>query len=173
MILSHRNVFAVASMAVGAVLCAPQTAQAQQTADLLVTASVADACTVAGGSLPFGEYTPGQSDLTGSGTFDVTCTIDANVDVRLDAGLNLGSGDNGDRAMSNEDGTDFLSYRLYQASDFGTQWGDDGNTHEGIARNFLFAAGTTNVTVSGIVPNGQTPVGGEYSDTVQISLAFN
>jgi spore coat protein U-like protein len=74
-----------------------------------VIATVAEACTVIPGVLDFGEYTPGQpGDTSASGSFDVDCTVPADVDIALDAGEHVGQGGNGFRAMSNAGGTDFL-----------------------------------------------------------------
>jgi spore coat protein U-like protein len=172
MIFHHRARLLLGSAAALGLALWSQGAAAQT---LEVTASVPDACTVGSGSLAFGDYTPGQAtDLIESGSFDVTCTIEADVNVRLDGGLHTGAGGtNGDRAMTNDGQSDFLSYRLYHEADLSTEWGDDGNGHQGTSKSFQFLAQTTSVTVTGRIGALQTPIGGEYSDTVQISLVFN
>jgi spore coat protein U-like protein len=68
--------------------------------------------------------------------------------------------------MNSVDTDDFLDYELYQDP-------DDGNTHSGTAKNFPLTNGNNTITVHGLMPGNKNVAGGDYSDTVQISLAFN
>jgi len=137
-----------------------------------VSASVPDACTVTAGTLPFGTYDPATQtgDLVGTGTFDVVCTLGSDVNVLMDAGANL---DSGIRRMAGSNG-DFLTYSLFQDSGFGSEWGNDTGNFPQPSKNFpALAASTNNISVTGLVQGGQNVVGGNYSDTVNISLVFN
>ncbi len=139
-----------------------------------VSAGVPDACTVAAGTLPFGTYDPAvqaSNSLSGSGTFDVTCTLASDVNVLLDAGANFASGT---RKLLSTTTTDTLNYNLYQDGGFSTEWGDDGSSISQASQNFpTLGAVTTNITVHGLIPQGQSVRGGTYQDTVNISLVFN
>ena len=139
-----------------------------------VSAAVPDACTVVAGTLPFGTYDPAaqaSNSLAGSGTFDVTCTLASSVNVLMDAGANFSGGT---RKLLSTSTTDTLDYSLYQDGGFSTEWGDDGSTISQASQQFpTLGAVTTNISVHGLIPQGQTVRGGTYQDTVNISLVFN
>ncbi|NJO36937.1 MAG: spore coat protein U domain-containing protein [Rhizobiales bacterium] len=120
-----------------------------------VSASVPDACSINAGTLPFGTYDPATqiNDLAGSGSFEVVCTLTADVDVTLDAGVNPAGGT---RRLLGSSG-DFLTYALFQDPGFSNEWGDNSVTHSGTARSFPAMAATTNVIdVSGLIQGART-----------------
>jgi spore coat protein U-like protein len=134
-----------------------------------VTADVPDACTVSAGALAFGTYAPDRTTaLAAAGSFDVVCSLASTVDIALDAGGNI---DSNVRRMSNGTGG-FLSYEIFDAGN--TQKIGDNST---ILEQPLLAqglgVGTTTITLNGQAAGNQQPPGGNYSDTVQVSLTFN
>jgi spore coat protein U-like protein len=162
--LLNRHVQMLGLVAVAAFASAPGEVAA---ATLEVTATVPNSCTVEGGSLAFGTYNSGQvADLLSSGGFNVQCTAPASVNVALDGGLNHGVGANG-RAMKGPGTSNFLDYTLFLGPGFSTSWDD------GVALPFNVINGGNPIEVTGRIDGGQTAVGGEYSDTVQITLTFN
>jgi spore coat protein U-like protein len=162
--LLNRHVQMLGFVAVTALASAQDQAAA---ATLEVTATVPNSCTVEGGSLAFGTYNSGQvADLLSSGGFNVQCTAPASVNVALDGGLNHGVGANG-RAMKGPGTDNFLDYTLFLGTGFSTSWDKDA------AVPFNVVSGGNPIEVGGRIDGGQIAVGGEYSDTVQITLTFN
>jgi len=91
------------------------------TANLNVTATVITSCTVAGGSLAFGNYDPTLgSNLDQNGSFTVACTKGTSPIVGLNNGANFATS----RRMSN--GTDFLEYEIYKETGRTNIWGNAG-----------------------------------------------
>jgi spore coat protein U-like protein len=136
-----------------------------QTAELNVTAEIQASCVVNGGSLDFGIYSPTDSaDTEGDGSFSYQCTNGTNITLKLDQG---DQPQDGSRAMSN--GSDTLSYDLFQDLGHSLPW-DDGT-------NVVTVTGTTanleTVNVYGLIEAGQTSPAGNYSDTVTITLEIN
>jgi spore coat protein U-like protein len=137
-------------------------------ATLEVTASVPDSCTVAGGTLAFGTINPGGPDVPGSGQINIDCTSAAeNVAIALDGGLHHGAKNNG-RAMKRSSSNDYLNYRLYTAG-----LGQLREPDVAVPVSGGLSNGQNSVVVDGVIDGSQTVPGGEYSDTVQITLTFN
>jgi len=136
-------------------------------ATLEVTATVPNACTVESGSLDFGPYQAGPQapSVQGSGGFNVQCTLPASVEIKLDGGLHDGAGGHA-RAMKGP-GNNYLNYALFEGSQFSLPWGP------GVGMLYTVDSGANEIVVEGVVDEGQTVQGGEYSDTVQISMTFN
>jgi spore coat protein U-like protein len=163
--LLNRHVQMLGLVAVAAVASAQEQAAA---ATLEITATVPNACTVQSGSVAFGTYVSGQQsslDATGGG-FSVECSSGAEVEISLDGGLHEGSGGNG-RAMSSPTSGDFLNYHLYRGPGFSTQWDPS------LLLPFTLINGSNPIEVNGLISADQSIGGGEYSDTVQITLTFN
>jgi spore coat protein U-like protein len=135
-------------------------------ATLEITATVPNACTVESGTVEFGEYVSGQgtTDQALGGGFNVQCSSAASVQISLDGGLHLGQGTNG-RSMASPSSNDFLDYDLYKGGT-STKW--DPN----LALPFTLISGSNPIGVDGRIPENQFIGGGEYSDTVQITLTF-
>jgi spore coat protein U-like protein len=159
--LLNRHVQMLGLVAVAAVASAQEQAAA---ATLEVTATVPNSCTVEGGSLEFGTYLPGPQapGVLATGQLNVQCTAPASVNVALDGGMNYGEANNS-RAMKGP-GENYLGYVLLSGS---TPWDQD------VAIPFNVSSGPNPITVTGAIHEHQTVPGGQYSDTVQITLTFN
>jgi spore coat protein U-like protein len=143
---------------------------ASQTTNLSVTASVAANCTISTATLAFGAYDPvithaaTGTDLAGTGTVTISCTRGAVTNVELGLGANA-SGTQ--RRLTN--GTDFLNYDIFQDSGHTVVWGT------GTARKDTGTATSkapVNHTTFGLIPKGQDPGTGSYTDTVIATVNF-
>lgn len=173
MFLTNRMRLFLSTAAVLSLVSAADEGYADQTSTMDITASVADACTFgAVGNLVFAaQYEPGQTTTEDTTTtFTVTCTVATNnVIVGLDKGGNdLAS--SGNRQMDNGAAGGRLEYILYK-TDVNTPWGDSGDSHADPEQSFNFVL-TNTVTVFGLLPGGQQPLGGAYSDTVNLKMSF-
>jgi spore coat protein U-like protein len=148
---------------------AADNAAAQTTANLAVSATVANNCTIGTAPLNFGSYDPigahAASPLDGTGTVTIACTKGAAATI----GLGLGSNASGSvRRMSN--GTEFLTYELYKEAARTNVWANAGAD--------LFSAGAApskaprNFTVYGRVAGNQDVASGTYNDTVVATVNF-
>jgi len=152
----------------------PALAAGSATADLDVSASVSESCTISASPLAFGAYDPvvanRSTDLDGTGSVTVTCTAGAPVAVRLDQGLNAGVGSSDAapaRQMAGSRGGE-LSYALYSDTQRTQVWGNDDEnavTSEG-------TGGAVELTVYGRIPGGQNVPAGDYADTVVATVTF-
>jgi spore coat protein U-like protein len=140
---------------------------ATATTSFQVTATVPDSCVVAANDLSFGNYDPvSGSDLDGSSTIDVTCTLGTSYDIGLDKGVGSGA-TVASRKMAS--GSDLLDYGLYQDAGRNTVWGDT------VASDTVSGTGTGAVqsyTVYGRVPASQVVPVGNYSDTITVTVTF-
>lgn len=141
------------------------------TANMSVSASVTDNCTISAGALSFGAYDVlGGADLDGSATLTVACTSGTSSTVTLGQGANADTGSTDAaplRRMSG--GSDHLSYDLYQDSGRTTVFGNTSGT--GVAYN-ASSSSPASVTVYGRVPGGQSVAAGSFSDTVVATITF-
>lgn len=135
-------------------------------ANMNVKIKIQNACqiTTAPTDLDFGTQGPLTAAIDNQTTFGVTCTDQAPYNIGMGAGQNASGGSN---RMT--DGTNFVSYALYQDSARTTVWGNTvGSDTE---------AGTGNgdeqtITVYGEVPAQTTPPAGNYSDVVAVTVTF-
>lgn len=147
----------LASLAVSAPL------MAQTTDTLTVLASVGGECSVTGGELDFGSYTGAQNDVDVPISF--SCNAPTNIAISLDGGS---TGDPSGRLMNNEALTDQILYQLYRDSARTQLWG----VFPEDSADFVNATSGT-PTVFGRIEAGLTPLPGEYSDIVTITLTTN
>jgi spore coat protein U-like protein len=170
-------------------LCAalvPSAASAgSSTGTLTVTASVADNCTIGTATLAFGAYDPlvtnATSDLSGSASISYACVKDAGHTIWIDMGAGSSNGSGpvaGDNAMKETtNGTDYLSYQLYQDAAHTLKWGtgDPGGTAtsgKGVRVASPGISGTT-ITIYGLVPHAQNVTASTtYSDSVTATINF-
>lgn len=142
---------------------------ATATANLSVTATVIANCSISTSAVAFGNYDPASahsaSPLDGTGTVTITCTKGSGPTIGLDVGSNA-SGST--RRMT--DGSEYLSYELYQNSGRTTVWGSSGGAiyDPGTAPSSAARA----LTVYGRVAAGQDVTVGSYSDTVVATVTF-
>ena len=146
----------------------PAFAQSPATADLDVTANVAQVCAVTTSPVAFGAYDPLSATAdTANGNLAITCTRGAtNIVVELGQG---GAFSGGFRRM-NDGGTEYLNYELFQDNGYATAWG------EGAAAMTIagpFAASTAqNFPVYGRIPAQQDAAVGNYSDVVLVEVNY-
>jgi len=142
---------------------------ATATANLGVSATVTNNCTISTVALAFGSYDPvganAAANLDGTGTVVVACTKGASATI----GLGLGSNASGStRRMV--DGTNFLTYELYNEATRTTVWSEAGSglLSTGVAPS----KAARNFTVYGRVTSNQDVEAGSYSDTVVATVNF-
>ena len=130
-----------------------------------VTAQVSTTCFITTTNLNFGAYAQTQLDATT--TLSATCSNGTPYDVGLDAGTSPGATVS-TRKMTGL-GSDLLNYSLFQDSARSLNWGNTVGTDtvHGVGNG---AAQT--LTVYGRIPAAQFVAGGEYSDTITVSLNF-
>lgn len=140
---------------------------ATATTTFQVTATVPDSCVVAAEDLAFGTYDPvSGSELDGSSSIDVTCTLGTSYDIGLDEGVGSGATVSARKMTS---GSDLLTYSLYQDVGHNTVWGDT------VSSNTVSGTGTGLVqsyTVYGQIPASQVVPVGSYADTITVTVTF-
>lgn len=130
-----------------------------------VSATVAASCTVGGGTLSFGSYSPtSTSDLTANTSFSLQCVNGTSYSIKLNNGLNFASNR---RMLNSQQSNTFLNYELYTSSNFSSVWNSS---------NFISGIGNgnaENITVYGkIFANQNSAMVGSYSDLVTITVTF-
>jgi spore coat protein U-like protein len=152
---------------------APALASGAATANLNLTASVAQDCVIGTATLGFGSYDPVVTNKTAnldqSTTMTVTCTKGA-------AGITMGLGPSGNAgtpcgaspARCLASGGNLLNYQLYSDSPGGAVW------TTAITEAVAGGVGSpTTVTIYGRVPAGQdATVGASYTDTVVATVNY-
>ena len=139
------------------------------TADLTVSAAVANNCTIATSTVAFGDYDPVVANaslaLDASGQVTIACTKGAVTQIELSTGSNASGSV---RRLSS--GTDFLTYELYSNAGRSTVWGT------GAANDLDVVAAPSKVarsfSVYGRVAANQDVFAGTYSDTVVATVNF-
>ncbi|WP_395673878.1 spore coat U domain-containing protein [Inquilinus sp.] len=112
----------------------------------------------------------GQTAVSGTGSIQVQCTNGTSYQIGLNAGTNPSApGDVNTRRMKN--GTEFVSYQLYQDSARTTVWGNTTGAGGNVVTKT--ADGTVQSTqVFGRVPPQTTPTAAVYTDTVTITVTY-
>ena len=99
---------------------------ATATANLAVSATVTNNCTISTTPLAFGAYDPvvanASANLGGTGGVVVACTKGASADI----GLGLGANVSGTTRRMVSGGTNYLNYELYKDSGYAAVWGNAG-----------------------------------------------
>jgi spore coat protein U-like protein len=151
---------ALAALAVA--LAAPALAQTA-TANLAVSATVVNSCRIAANALAFGNY-DATAASTGSGSLDVTCTVNHAYTVGLGAGANGAVAGVAGRSMILAG--NHLGYDLYSDIGLTTLW-TNAATVAGTGNG-----ATQNIPVYGRIPASQFVPGGLYQDTVVATVNF-
>jgi spore coat protein U-like protein len=143
---------------------------ATATANLSVSATVTNNCTISTAALAFGSYDPvvahASTNLDGTGTVIVACTKGAVATV----GLGLGSNASGSTRQLTDGSSNYLTYEMYQDAGRTTVWGN--------AVGSLYSPGAApskaarSFTVYGRVVSNQDVPAGSYSDTVVATVNF-
>jgi spore coat protein U-like protein len=152
------------AMVTGTVLTADS-----DTDNLSVTATVIANCSIDTTVVAMGNYDPAVANastpLDGTGAVTITCTKGTSPTIGLDTGSHA-SGST--RRMT--DGSEFLTYELYQNMGRTTVWGNSGGD--------LYSASAApnnqarSITVFGRVAAGQDVSVGSYADTVVATVNF-
>jgi spore coat protein U-like protein len=166
-----RRLMVVGTAMFGALVISQGTAAAQTASDSLpVQATVVANCNInAPTTLQFGNYDPAvahaAANLDGATTIEVRCTKNSpNVWIGLDTGANA-SGST--RRMT--DGTEFLTYEIYQDAARTTVWGNviaDGVSYTPTTSTWV------DLDVYGRVPQAQDVGVGVYNDSVLATINF-
>lgn len=144
---------------------------ATATADLTVSATVTNNCTISTAAVSFGSYDPvvanASTSLDGTGAVTVACTKGATATIALGTG---GSSSGSNRRLSDGTGNNYLNYELYRDSGRSIVWGTTGT-------NLLSPAAAESKAprefpVYGRVTNNQDIPAGSYSDTVVATVNF-
>jgi spore coat protein U-like protein len=145
------------------------------TDNLVVSATIANNCTISAGSIAFGAYDPIGANLgaplDATGTVTVHCTEGSSASIRLSQGANPDTGSSTEavpvrRLKSAEN--KHLEYFLFSDTERTTVWGNDETAQVGHAGD-----GTpTPLTVWGRIPAGQNVPAGTYNDTVIATVTF-
>ena len=156
----------MAAVGASAAFAAPAYAN---TADLDVTATVEDSCTVANSTMNFGTLSViNGTNHDASASVSLTCTIGADYTVSLDNGNNAGAGTQ--RFLNYDDGATVhqIPYNLYSDTARSTAWNSAGFNPAGTA------SGTSEtLTVYGRIPStAANVIAGSYTDTVTVSITF-
>ena len=138
------------------------------TAGMPVTMEVVGSCTVSAADLNFGAY-PSDSQIPALAqtTLTLTCST-GTVEVSLDAGTGLGRNTR-NRSMNQDAGIDRLEYELFQDAGRTLHWGDTSGVD---TRDVLTTGQPQTVNVYGRIPAGQRVRGGNYSDTITVTVQF-
>jgi spore coat protein U-like protein len=151
------------------VLASAPDAYAQTTANLNVSANVANKCSIATTPLAFGAYDPVADNLVipldRTGTVIIRCTKGATANIGLDLGDNPLAGT---RRMT--DGTNLLTYQIYSDANHTQVWGNAAPAWftappapSAAARSFF---------VYGRVFAAQDVPSGNYADIVEATVNF-
>jgi spore coat protein U-like protein len=138
------------------------------TAPLTVQATVLQDCSIHASTLDFGDYVQGQAATTPVQSTIAYTNCSGNIVLSADGG---GGGDVTARRMTNGSGGE-LAYQLYHTSTLGTVWGDGAGGGSPITFSIL-NSGNGQVSFYGQIPGDQTPPGGQYSDSVTVTLSVD
>jgi spore coat protein U-like protein len=162
------------SAAIALALAAGSAQAATATANLNVSASVASNCLASATPIAFGAF-DGITQLTGSSTISVRCTKGVPFTVTLNGG-STAAGTIAQRLMQGPNAADKLEYNLYQDLAYSTLWGDGttGSDDTGTGAG-LGLPNAQPFSVFARLPasaSNQTQPIGNYSDVVQVSVAY-
>lgn len=123
-------------------------------------------CTVKADDLRFGSTPTLSGSIDATTSLGVTCT--GGTAYRLGLGAGTVGGNVGGRQMGRDGGGGRIGYQLYRDAARGMAWGDDAaQSVSGIGTG---TPGTH--TVFGRVPAQETPLPGEYRDTVTATITY-
>lgn len=142
---------------------------ATASANMPVTATVTNNCTITTNPIAFGSYDPvvsqATANLDATGAVIIACTKGAVTTLGLDTGANVSAGTRRLTSSGN-----FMSYELYQDSSRSTVWGNSGAD--------VYNSGTApskdgrTFQVYGRISGGQDVPAGSYADTIVATVNF-
>ena len=144
------------------------------TSNLLVKASIGNACVVSTEELNFGTYNPNATqDLAGTGKIKTTCTAGATGTIIIGKGANAVTDSTNDaplrRMVHGSNAAKFLSYDVFTDSNHSVQWN---HTSEGAA-DLSGTGSEANAIVYGLIAKNQTTaIAGDYTDTLLVTINY-
>ena len=157
------------TIAAVAAVAIPPLSAATATANLTVSATVTNNCTLSTAALAFGSYDPvaanASSSLDGTGRVTVACTKGATATI----GLGTGSNASGSSRRMSDGGSNYLNYELYSDSGRSTVWNSSSGTLSPAAAPSKVAR---DFTVYGRISSNQDVPAGTYGDTVVATVNF-
>lgn len=142
---------------------------ATATANLGVSLTVTNQCTVGGGTLAFGSTGLIDANIDATGTFTVRCNRGMVYNVSLGAGNGVGA-TTSVRKMTGPGGAT-VDYSLYTNAGRTTNWGD-GNIAATPSEYTAANSAAATYTVYGRVAPQDTPPAGAYADSVLITVTY-
>ncbi len=133
------------------------------------TATVVNPCTVSASPLNFGAVAAGTSNVAGSTSIGVTCSVNVAYNIGLTPGNNA---TNGLGSMIGQVNGASMPYQLYQNAAHNAVWGNLSTNMLTAANGLQTGTGSQqNYTVYALVPNTNfTP--DTYQDTVTVSVTY-
>mgnify|MGYP001602846519 CR=1 FL=1 len=162
------SALALAVLAVGTASAGPPGPTNPATANLDVTLTVANSCTVGTSPVAFGTVYDMTSVNDAQGSVTVTCTGIGGYTVSLGDGLH---GAIAQRLMAGPTATN-VDYNLYIDSGHTNVWGQTAGTDTVAGTSTGGNTADAPITVYGETAAGQNVPIGDYSDTVLVSVAF-
>jgi spore coat protein U-like protein len=141
--------------------------------------AMAASCSVSTPGVAFGAYDVfAASPTTSNGTIKVSCTLGAEIFVRVNYTISLASGSSNtfvQRTMKS--GANALGYNLYTTNAYSTVWGDGTGSTATVAGTITLSifntTGSTNTTVYGRIPALQdAAVASNYQDNVTVTVTY-
>lgn len=162
---THLLSASIALVLASALASAPSAFATTATANIAVSTTVTNTCTINNGSLTFAAYTGAAIQATG--TFTVNCTNNADYTIALNAGAGTGASF-ANRYMMN--GTYKLAYNIYTTAGDITVWGD-GTSSTGTVPG-LGTGSSQTINVYGAIGATQAAISGTYTDTVVATITY-
>ncbi|BCM25873.1 Csu type fimbrial protein [Methyloradius palustris] len=149
-------------------LSSTQASAATATTTMAVTATVLTSCLVTATPLVFGNYDPNSATpLAATSTTTTVCTGASSYTLSMNAGAGTGA-TFASRKMTF--GASTLNYSVYTTVAHTTVWGDGtAGTGQVTGTGLL---GSVNNTVYGLIPAGQSPNAGAYTDSITVTLTY-
>jgi len=144
---------------------------ATATANLSVSATISNNCTITTAAVGFPAYDPIATHATTpddstSGSVTITCTKGSAATI----GLGLGANTSGSQMRMLNGSANYLNYALYQDAGRATVWGNSG---AGLLSPVAAPSKAPRTfTVYGRIPAGQDLPAGTYADTVVATVNF-
>ena len=144
-----------------------------KTSNLLVKASIGNACVVSTDEINFNTYDPNAStDTVAVGKIKTTCTAGAGGTIKIGKGTNgTGTNDAPTRRMATGTGENvkYLSYDVFTDDARLKQW----NHTDANSAALAGTGGEVAINVYGKIPKGQTAaIAGDYTDTLVVTVNY-
>jgi spore coat protein U-like protein len=145
------------------------------TANITVTATVANVCSVTATTLAFGAYDGLIQNATAplnilNAVLTYACNKGTAPNIGLDAGQNATHASGTTRAMKATTTANYLSYELYSNSTYTSVWGN--SSPSWVSQTAALSHANQTVAIYPQIPAGQDAVSGSYADTITATINF-